>query len=33
MQYMLIMTESEADFAERDDPETAGSYWAGWAAY
>jgi hypothetical protein len=33
MQYMLIFSETEADFASRNDPEKAGDYWGGWTAY
>jgi hypothetical protein len=33
MQYMLLFTETEADFAKRNHPEEAGAYWGGWSAY
>lgn len=33
MQYMLLMTETESDFAKRHDPEQAQSYWGGWQAF
>ncbi|MDX2287996.1 MAG: YciI family protein [Hyphomicrobiaceae bacterium] len=33
MQYVLIFKETEAKFAERDDPAKAGSYWGAWNAY
>jgi hypothetical protein len=33
MQYMLIFSETEEDFASRSDPERAGEYWGGWSAY
>lgn len=33
MEYMLIFTESAADFAQRKDPEQAPVYWGAWAAY
>jgi hypothetical protein len=33
MQYMLIFSETEEDFASRSDPERAGDYWGGWSAY
>ncbi|MCU0856171.1 MAG: YciI family protein [Rhodobacteraceae bacterium] len=33
MQYMILCFETAEDFARRDNPETAGAYWAGWSAY
>lgn len=33
MQYMLLLNETEADFAQRDDPDKAGAYWGGWNAF
>jgi hypothetical protein len=33
MQYMLIYKETDAQFAERKDPEKAGPYWGAWTAY
>ena len=30
MQYMLLLNETEADFARRNDPAEAGAYWGGW---
>ncbi len=33
MQYMLIYKETDAQFAEREDPEKAGPYWGTWTAY
>lgn len=33
MQYMLLFTETEANFRERDDPGKAGAYWGAWSAY
>ncbi|MBC8050673.1 MAG: hypothetical protein H7X92_11095 [Chitinophagales bacterium] len=33
MQYMLILTEPEAQFANRNYPEHAGAYWGAWNAY
>lgn len=33
MQYMLMMTETPADFAQRNDPAKAGPYWGAWSAY
>jgi hypothetical protein len=33
MQYMLIMTETAADFDKRNDPAQAGAYWGGWSAF
>jgi hypothetical protein len=33
MQYMLIMSETAAAFAERNDPAKAGPYWGAWSAY
>ncbi|MEN9874222.1 MAG: hypothetical protein RL186_1119 [Pseudomonadota bacterium] len=33
MQYMLIMTEPESEFAKRNDPNEAGAYWGGWSAF
>jgi hypothetical protein len=33
MQYMLMFKETAADFAQRDNPETAQTYWGAWNAY
>ncbi len=33
MQYMLIFRETEAQFAERNDPDKAPAYWGAWNAY
>lgn len=33
MKYMLIFTESEDGFSQRNDPEKAPAYWAAWSAY
>lgn len=33
MQYLLIANETESDFAQRDDPESAGAYWAAWTGF
>lgn len=33
MQYMLLFSESAADFAIRNDPAQAPAYWAAWTAY
>ncbi len=33
MQYMLILNETAADFAEREDPAKAEAYWGAWGAY
>lgn len=33
MQFMLIMTETAEDFAQRNDPEHAQAYWGGWSAF
>ena len=33
MQYMLILNETAADFADRSDPARADDYWAGWNAF
>lgn len=33
MQYLIIATETDADFAKRDDPAHAGEYWAAWSGY
>ena len=33
MQFMLILNETEADFARRTDPAQAGDYWGGWTAF
>jgi hypothetical protein len=33
MQFMLIMTETEAEFARRNHPEHAAAYWGGWTAF
>jgi hypothetical protein len=33
MQFMLILNETEDDFAQRADPAKAGAYWGGWNAF
>jgi hypothetical protein len=33
MQYMLLLNETEADFAKRNHPDHAGPYWGGWNAF
>ena len=33
MQYMLLLNETEAEFAKRDHPEHAQGYWGGWNAF
>lgn len=33
MQYMLIFTETEDDFARRTDPGEAEAYWGGWSSF
>jgi hypothetical protein len=33
MQYMLLFTEPENEFAKRTDPEKSAAYWGGWMAY
>ncbi len=33
MEYMLIFTESAADYAKRDNPAEMQSYWGAWGAY
>lgn len=33
MQYMLILNETETEFALRADPQAAPEYWGGWNAY
>lgn len=33
MQYMMIFTETSAQFAEREHPEKAPAYWGAWNAY
>lgn len=33
MQFMLIHNETSNDFAQRANPETAGTYWGAWNAY
>ncbi len=33
MQYLVLATETDDDFARREDPDRAGEYWAGWEAY
>jgi hypothetical protein len=30
---MLLLNESEGDFAQRNDPAQAGAYWGGWSAF
>ena len=33
MQYMILATETADDFAKRDDPAEAETYWAAWSSY
>jgi hypothetical protein len=33
MQYMIIFSETEAEFAQRTDPQLSGAYWGAWGAY
>lgn len=33
MQFTILCLERAEDFARRDNPATAGDYWAGWSAY
>jgi hypothetical protein len=33
MQFMLMLNESEADFAMRTDPARTATYWGGWNAF
>lgn len=33
MQYMLLLNENETEFAKRNDPEQASTYWGGWNAF
>ena len=33
MQYMIIFSETEAQFAQRTDPQLSGAYWGAWGAY
>lgn len=33
MQFMLILNETEEDFARRNGPEHAQTYWGGWTAF
>ena len=33
MHYMLLLNETEADMAKRNDPAEAGAYWGGWNAF
>lgn len=33
MQFMLILNETDEDFAKRTDPEQSGDYWGGWSAF
>jgi hypothetical protein len=33
MHYMILFSETEADFAQREDPAAAGPYWGAWHAY
>lgn len=33
MQYMLLLNETEAEFAKRNHPEQAQEYWGGWMAF
>jgi predicted RNA polymerase sigma factor len=32
VQYILLLNESEGDFAQRNDSVQAGAYWGGWSA-
>jgi hypothetical protein len=33
MQYMILLNETEAEFAKRENPAEAGAYWGGWNAF
>ncbi|WP_395825162.1 YciI family protein [Elstera sp.] len=33
MQYMIIFSETETEFAQRTDPQLSGAYWGAWGAY
>ncbi len=33
MHYMLLLNETEADFAQRNDPTQADAYWGGWNSF
>lgn len=33
MQFMILATETAADFARRDDPDSSEEYWAAWSGY
>ena len=33
MQFMLILNETAEDFAQRDHPDQAQTYWGGWTAF
>lgn len=33
MQYMLLLNETEGEFAKRNDPAQTGAYWGGWNAF
>lgn len=33
MQYMIMFTETDVEFAKRDDPAEAAAYWGGWNAF
>jgi len=33
MQYILLLNECAEDFARRDDPAQAATYWGGWSAF
>ncbi len=33
MQYMLLLNETEGEFAQRNHPEHAQTYWGGWNAF
>jgi hypothetical protein len=33
MKFMMILNETEEDFARRTDPEQSGEYWGGWTAF
>lgn len=33
VQYLILATETDDDFAAREDPERVATYWSGWEAY
>lgn len=33
MHYMLLLNETERDFAQRNDPDQTAAYWGGWNAF